>query len=380
MSGNLLNMENFKIILGIAILLIICIMFIKQTNNIENMATITTEAISNNEALQDVASLYNQAEMTVTNLNTTGKANVNSLSVTSNATIGESVQTINLNTSGQANVNSLAVATNATVGGYVQITGSNNQYNLNVPYVALLKNNQGQVQASGPYNNGGVPYSLMCSGSIAAQEYDAYSSIKRKVVLQDNGPTLEQEAQHIIESINFCKYEPKDIIGEGNRKYYGVIAEEIKGILPDYVKEGKDYVPNIYCDGELSYIEENNYRIVLDKFDMVDIHLIENKIRLHTKNELPNNIIADILSYTHNNKSIEIVIKIEGNLIENQVMFIYGTYEICPSVSKDRLGELALFGTQILFKQISELQKQVVELQKLNYNLMAHIDKSSPKC
>jgi len=71
-------------------------------------------------------------------------------------------------------------------------------------------------------------------GRICAQEFDAVSSIKIKNIENQNND-FTNEVMSLFSNIHLYKYTYIDKIKNGNGIYYGLIAEDLKKILPQYV-------------------------------------------------------------------------------------------------------------------------------------------------
>lgn len=210
--------------------------------------------------------------------------------------------------------------------------------NLNYGYL----NPNGNVGTSGGTNN----YSIDCSDRIKASEFNAYSSIKKKIILAKS-TNIEKEVETIFTKIPLFKYEYKDKIKEGNGISYGVIAESLNEVLPDYVDmKSYDFVPNIMSKVNIKKLKNGYYEIQINNVDIAS-----KKLRILTDIK---HVDVDIVKINKN------IITISSNETLKEEEFIYGTYETCPTVSKQKLFELSMIVIQNLIKRIEKLENKLI--------------------
>ena len=210
--------------------------------------------------------------------------------------------------------------------------------NLNYGYL----NPNGNVGTSGGTNN----YSIDCSDRIKASEFNAYSSIKKKIILAKS-KDIEEEAEKVFSRIPLFKYEYKDKIKEGNGISYGVIAESLNEVLPDYVDmKSYDFVPNIMSKVNIKKLKNGYYEIQINNVDIAS-----KKLRILTDIK---HVDVDIVKINKN------IITISSHETLKEEEFIYGTYETCPTVSKQKLFELSMIVIQNLIKRIEKLENKLI--------------------
>jgi hypothetical protein len=214
----------------------------------------------------------------------------------------------------------------------------------NVSYAYL--NNSGNTGTS----SGSNAYSIFCEARILASEFNAFSSIKKKTILSENEANVASEAITLLKQIPTVKYQYKDKIKEGAAVVYGVIAESLNKILPDYVDMNtQDFVPNIMTTCKVEDKGGNTYRINIKSLD-TEIDPNTQKVRLIT---IEKAIDVEILKITDDYLEISTEVKL------GKEEFIYGTYETCPSVSKPKLFELSMVVVQNLLKRVEHLEQQL---------------------
>jgi hypothetical protein len=224
----------------------------------------------------------------------------------------------------------------ADVGAYRPYTGS----------YGYLNSTGNTGQASG--NN---PYSINCANRVKASEFDAVSSKKVKTIL-GNGEEIEHTAIELFKKIPLFKYKYKDTVKEGNGDHYGVIAEELAEVIPAFVNmQDEGWIPNIYknCIAEKGL--DNSYKLYFDeKLENID----GNKLKLIFQDkEGEKNVEVDIISVI--NKEIVVDSKEE---LKTEV-FAYGTYSVCPTVSKQKVFELGLVALQNIIKRVESLENKL---------------------
>ncbi len=171
--------KNITLINIIILIVVILVVFyvINKCVNIEHF--------TNDEAVQNIASLYNQSKFAVTDLTSTGTATLNTLNVNGNAqfkngsffpyTDGNNYITSpnnilrggitsvqgNLNVSGATNTNTLAVANGATINGNTTINALTTGYSANIGTDLNVK---GNTTLTGPLTvTGGIQHIVLDS-------------------------------------------------------------------------------------------------------------------------------------------------------------------------------------------------------------------------
>ncbi len=230
----------------------------------------------------------------------------------------------------------------------IQDTGTYKPYNGGYGYL----NSSGSVGTASGQN----PYSINCNNRVKASEFNAVSSIKIKNILAQ-GETIEPEAVSLFKQITFSKYEYKDKIKEGSAITYGIIAEELAQIIPEYVNhQDEGWIPNIFMSGKVELKEKGIFKIKFDKN--------------HIKND---SIQSNRLKIIFDDQSLEVsIIKIEPKTVWVKCtkhlpkkVFVYGTFEQCPSVAKNKLFELSMVVLKNALKRIELLEQKLGKV----YNL-----------
>ena len=188
-------------------------------------------------------------------------------------------------------------------------------------------------------------YNIVCQNRIAASEFNATSSKKIKKIV----PNLDiEDLEQKFLNINFYKYNYIDE-ADGKGDHYGVIAEDLNLIFPQFVDlERERHIPNCLDEqGKMEsiyfYSEKNNVYKFDHKLDLNKIDKNSKFIRLCINNIFYKASIVNIttkklyLSFENNDK-----IKINEYLENNKVIYVYGTYEKCPTVEKNKLFEIVL--------------------------------------
>lgn len=217
----------------------------------------------------------------------------------------------------------------------------NNTYSLSGIYGYL--NEQGNT---GTVNSSGY-YSINCPNRIKASEFNAYSSEKKKRILE-SGKTIEKEVIEKFSRIPFFKYEHKDPIRDGSGICYGVTAESLSEVLPDYVDEGgEDWIPNILEAVKVDR-HEGTCWLKLSKIPQLN----SRKLRLMTDEKI---IEAEIVQQDG------CVLEIISADPLPDLVFVYGTYEACPSVSKQKIFEMGLIAIQNLLARVALIENKFVK-------------------
>lgn len=198
-------------------------------------------------------------------------------------------------------------------------------------------------------SSGSNAYSLTCTSRVKAAEFNAVSSIKIKDI-EGTGETIEQEALQFFMQIPLHKYRYKDKVKNGDGSTFGVIAEYLREVLPDYVNQDKDFVPNILQECRIKAVSSLLYYLEFKQ----DLNQIEGEnLRLLTSKNVFEVTITKIEDKRLLVKSVT-PLPVEG--------FAYGTYESCPSVAKNKLFELSMVVLKNALKRIEVLENKLTNI------------------
>lgn len=198
------------------------------------------------------------------------------------------------------------------------------------------------------YASGTNYYSLDCSYRVKASEFNAFSSIKKKNILNVSSD-VEDKAITLFERIPLYEYEYIDKIKEGRGISYGVVAERLHEILPNYVDmKSEDFVPNVFSLAKVTKLKNNIYLLMLEEEKELSVN--SDKLRIVFEDSEHDVFIESIRNNLITIRSDEI--------LKEQPVFVYGTYEECPTVAKQKLFELSMVVTQNLLKRVSILEQQ----------------------
>lgn len=237
-----------------------------------------------------------------------------------------------------------------------------NSTNTTIPYgqwFAYFKLN-GTNSLNGGYNLGGLALSMKCTGSIAAVEFEATSSIKKKNILE-NLETFSSELKRKFDSIDFVKYQWKDTMKEGEGEFFGYIAENVVESFPELVDmKHQEFAPNIM-------------RLAISRkvdFDVCEISFQEKfeveaarKIKIFTKNNSES--LEGLTSFQPTDSSVRVFF--EKNLPPDGEIFVYGTFEDVPLVSKTRFHDMVASRVKILINDFNCLAAKLGNLEtKMN--------------
>ena len=277
-------------------------------------------------------------------LTTLGIIKTNTLTTPSGGALGVSCA---INMSNSLFVNTIATYSNSSI--------SCHPLYINAGYFAY-NGNYGYLNPSGNIGiaSGNNLYSINATYRVKASEFNAVSSIKKKRILSQ-GVEIEKEVVDILKKTEFFKYQYIDQIAEKGIRY-GIIAEELAKTLPDYVDyDNMEYITNIMQVGKLTQIAggTNNYKYILKLKNKIEIFNDVKKLKLVDEN---NKVIEALILNMIGEKTLEI--KTEKKL--SKKVFVYGTYEQCPSVAS-KVTELALIAFKNLLTRVEILEKRIYE-------------------
>lgn len=232
----------------------------------------------------------------------------------------------------------------------------NYTYSLNVNDAGAYKpynGSYGYLNSSGSTGQatGQNPYSINCTNRVKASEFDAVSSKKIKTIL-GSGEEIEHTAIELFKKIPLFKYKYKDTIKEGDADHYGVIAEELAEVIPAFVNmQDEGWIPNIYknCIAEKGL--DNSYKLYFNE-KLENIEGSKLKLIFQDK-EGEKNVEVMITEITVDSLSVICCEKLPKDI------FVYGTYSICPTVSKQKVFELALVVLQNIIKRVETFENRL---------------------
>jgi hypothetical protein len=196
------------------------------------------------------------------------------------------------------------------------------------------------ISTSSSFANPGIYIGIMNTTAFSVGFY-IYSDKRIKKDFEPIDNSLE-----IIEKINLTTFKYKDYIKKGNKKNYGVIAQEIEKIVPEVINECKDYIPDIYKNAN-GYDGDNTIYIKVDNLIIGDkIKIYDNKNKEHHKE-----IIKINEDYITIDEPIE-------DYEDGTDLFIYGK-EIpdLKNVNYEALFIVNMRATQELYKRVKALEK-----------------------
>lgn len=250
--------------------------------------------------------------------------------------------------SGSVFGNIYSIANNAPVINYT--------YSLNVNDAGAYKpysGSYGYLNSSGSTGqaSGQNSYSINCTNRVKASEFNAVSSKKIKTIL-GRGEEIEHTAIELFKKIPLFKYKYKDVVKEGNADHYGVVAEELAEVIPAFVNiQDEGWIPSIYknCIAEKGL--DNSYKLYFNE-KLENIEGSKLKLIFQDK-EGEKNVEVMITEITADSLSVICCEKLPRDI------FAYGTYEICPTVSKQKVFELALVVLQNIIKRVETFENRL---------------------
>jgi len=196
------------------------------------------------------------------------------------------------------------------------------------------------ISTSSSFANPGIYIGIMNTTAFSVGFY-IYSDKRIKKDFEPIDNSLE-----IIEKINLTTFKYIDYIKKGNKKNYGVIAQEIEKIVPEVINECKDYIPDIYKNAN-GYDGNNTIYIKVDNLIIGDkIRIYDNKNKEHHKEII--NISEDYITIDEPIEDYE----------DGSDLFIYGK-EIpdLKNVNYEALFIVNMRATQELYKRVKALEK-----------------------
>ena len=225
-------------------------------------------------------------------------------------------------------------------------------------YTYYAYNPGGGTYAGGVANVGNLAtFSITAVSRIQASEFNATSDERIKTNIHNIN---SDDCDTILSLLQPKTYNYIDNIHE-SRSRYGLIAQEVKDILPGLINYKSDYIPNIMCKAE--FIDKNKFRL---NNQQVTLNM-NNDIRIHYSKSETNT--EETLYCKIINKEISVndtIYTIDKDKLEDKI-FIYGTLvDDFHVLNYDQLIPILITGYQhqkdiirTLSSKLDDLQNQI---------------------
>jgi hypothetical protein len=257
---------------------------------------------------------------------------------------------------GDLNVNTGAIKVNGTTNG----GGEYNYFakNSRIRYYNTLGNNVTDGGSSiGTVADTGQYYSVIASGRVAAQEFNAYSDARIK---KFHGNVSSQSSLDIISKLKVNNYSYVDIIQYGESTKTGFFAQEVESVLPEAITKTKDIVPDIFQPGKSVHYDSMSglLAITLDSI----------------RGLKTGDFIKIIGEKAH---TVEVAAVLDGEIRvkdwpekDTKQVFVYGRQvDDFRVVDYDHIFTMNVSATQALIQEMKGLKAELKELRDLNKGL-----------
>jgi hypothetical protein len=92
--------------------------------------------------------------------------------------------------------------------------------------------------------NGAVPISIYSAGGVMAQFVVMRSDERIKDIVNQSAPA---EDLQLLNQLKVTNYHMKDRIVNGTTLYKGLVAQQVREVMPEAVSQSSDYLPDIYA-------------------------------------------------------------------------------------------------------------------------------------
>jgi hypothetical protein len=207
-------------------------------------------------------------------------------------------------------------------------------------------------------------FSLFATNRIAASEFNAHSDQRIKNVLKSSDPF---NSLALIAKLPIQDYQYKDIVNHPSSTITGLIAHEVKEILPGAISKSKNIIPNIYCLSKELKNEKGDLKIVVDK--VLDIKSGD-KIRIVLEDEISELMVKNTID------SHSFTVTMPQNIPDlSKPIFIYGKeVDDFLSVDYNQIMMLGISSIQALIKENNELKSSVQEMKADIGNIMKQLN------
>jgi Chaperone of endosialidase len=245
-----------------------------------------------------------------------------------------------------------ATSAEITMSKYLHITGTKQLSTTTVSYLHADATNIPSFP--GGYNK---PFSLEADDYLKA---DGMYVISDRRVKKDFAVSNGASDLSLLQGIRVTDYKYKDVVGKGNSWKKGVIAQEVKALIPDAVSLNTDLVPDIYALAQNAQLEASTLRLTMEKPHDLKIG---DKVRIMAgdhQEDLPVTAVASATEFSLGNWAHAAPEKV----------FVYGReVNDFHAVDYDHLFTLNISATQELARRVELLEKENARFKSENADL-----------
>ena len=201
------------------------------------------------------------------------------------------------------------------------------------------------------------------AGATASQVSNAFYSCDRRI----KNNIVKANSNEILNKINKLPMQNYNFIDKNfynGDKVYGLIAQDVKEIIPEAVTISKQYIPNINKIINNIKLNDNNLEIMIDNKLKIDDNV---KLQVNDKE-----VIVKVIDCNNN----KIIIEKYNEYKDDDQVLVYGTMiDDFHALNQQYLGVLALGGIQELTKMVNSSNDKINKLENENSELKERLDK-----
>jgi hypothetical protein len=223
----------------------------------------------------------------------------------------------------------------------LHVEGDTNSGTFNAYYLG----GSGVTTYGGPWTNTSAKF----VGNVwSTSAFFVSSDIRIKEDIQDIN---DDNALQSILSIEPKTYKYIDKIERGDKKVFGFIAQQIRGVIPEAVSIQASYIPNIYL------VADYNSNVITLPYQPTKVVIkVDDKIKCYDKDN--KEIIVEVIEVID-----DLTFRIKDIEYSDTEIFVYGTFvEDFHTLNKDYIFTLNVCATQELHRRI-EAQSLLIKSQ-----------------
>ena len=189
---------------------------------------------------------------------------------------------------------------------------------------------------------------IYCSGNMAATSFLALSDRRIKTDLEQSDRQADLSR---LMQLKVTDYTHIDTVKKGSQRVKGFIAQEVKDVYPEAVRQKERFIPNVYSLCEMGDLDNENWTITLpEAADMTDI-AIDQKLKLI----LPDGK-AEVEIVAMDGHTLTVRGKRPADLDQ---VFVYGTWvDDFHVIDYDKLYTLGVSSIQQLYADLQAEQQR----------------------
>ncbi len=217
----------------------------------------------------------------------------------------------------------------------------------------------GQNVAESTASPNDAPVSIRAAGTVRAAQFYAVSDVRIKEAVERSDQAADLKA---LLKLKISDYGYVDLVGKGNQRKKGLIAQQVKEVVPQVVADNNvDFIPNIYAMAKKILWNSSEQQLTITINQAHELQ-VGNVVRLIADQGAKEKAVIEILDDSS---------FIVGEWSEpTEQLFVFGKQvDDFHTVDYDQVAMLGVSAIQALHDDVQDLRQEVRDLRKVNEDL-----------